>query len=77
MFFNNKKATLPCYFFLIAINFLGFTLKIVVFYRKYIAKITKSHYKTTVFDNYKADIYCNKINRKKDMSPCKIFLCNI
>ncbi len=27
--------------------------------------LTKCHYKTTVFDNYKADIYWNKISRKK------------
>ncbi len=48
-------------FFLNAIKFLGFYIKIVVFNRKYIAENYKSHYKTTVFDNYKADIYWNKI----------------
>ncbi len=37
--------------------------KIVVFNGKCILmeSVFKSHYKTTVFDNYKADIYWNKI----------------
>ncbi len=43
-------------FFLNTITFLGFTLKIVVFNQKHIAKITNPITKP-VFDNYKADIY--------------------
>ncbi len=53
---NNKKATYRASVFLNAIKFLGFYIKNCSFNRKYIAKNYKSHYKTTIFDNYKADI---------------------
>ncbi len=41
--------------------------------RKYVAKITNIHYKTTVFDNYKADIYWNKVSRKKIGHHTRLF----
>ncbi len=40
-------------------------------------KVYKSHCKTTVFDNYKADIYWNKISIKKIAHHTRFFLCNI
>ncbi len=43
---------------------LSFTLKIVVFNQIYIAKI-KNPITKVVFDNYKADMYWNKISKKK------------
>ncbi len=49
---------------------LGFYIKIVVFNRKYIAKITNPITKPQFFDSYNADIYWNKISRKKDRSLC-------
>ncbi len=52
-----------------AMKFLGFTLKI-VFNQKYIAKIANPITKPQLFDHYKANIYWNKISRKKDRSPC-------
>ncbi len=59
------------------LSFLVFTLKIIVFNRKYIAKITNPITKP-VFDNYKADIYWNKISRKKrQVTMLEFFLCNI
>ncbi len=51
-----KIITYHARFFLNAIRFLDFRLKIVVFNRKYITKITNPITKP-VFDNYKADIY--------------------
>ncbi len=54
-----KKITML--FFLNAIKFLGFYIKNSNFELKIYYSNYKSHYKTTVFDNYKAGIYRNKI----------------
>ncbi len=54
-------------------SFLAFTLKIVAkncFVIKNILLKLQIALQTRVFDNYKADIYWNKISRKKDRSPC-------
>ncbi len=62
--------------FLNAIRILGFTLKIVILNRKYIAKITNPITKSVV-DNYKAYIYWNKISRKKIGHLVRLFFCVI
>ncbi len=68
--YNLKKIILyHAIFFFNAITFLSFTLKIVVFNRKYIAEI-RNPITLPVFDNYKADIYWNKLSGKKYRSPC-------